>query len=178
MPIFQFTGLSGAGKTTLALKVAELCTQQNIPIEVIDGDVYRKTICKDLGFSKEDRQENIRRLGAAAHAFSLQNKIVIIAAINPFENIRQELQKQYGALTIWIQCNIETLTQRDTKGLYKRAMLPDGHPDKVLHFTGISDLYEEPLEPAMIIHSDHEPVEISARKMYTFIIQNLNTVPS
>lgn len=173
MSIFQFTGLSGAGKTTLALRVAELLKQNNTAIEIIDGDVYRKTICKDLGFSKEDRQENIRRLGAAAHSFSRQNIIVLIAAINPFEDVRQELQTQYGAKTIWIQCSLDTLTQRDTKGLYKRALLPDAHPDKLFHFTGISDLYEEPINPGIIIQTDKEPIEASAHKIYTYITQNI-----
>lgn len=173
MPIFQFTGLSGAGKTTLANTVAGLLRQKNIDIEIIDGDVYRKTICKDLGFSEEDRKENIRRLGAVAHTFSLQNKIAIISAINPFEVVRKELTQKYSAKTIYVKCNINILTQRDTKGLYKRALLPEGHPDKLLRFTGINDVYEEPVMPDLIIHTDTESVEESALKIYAFILQSI-----
>jgi adenylylsulfate kinase len=170
MPIFQFTGLSGAGKTTLAKRVTEIFDEKKIQVEIIDGDVYRKTICKDLGFSKEDRMENIRRLGFVAHQFSIQNKTVIISAINPYEASRNELALKFGAKTIYIKCDIDILTQRDTKGLYKRALLPDSHPDKLLHFTGINDLYEEPLAADLIIDTNLETIDESAEKIYNFII--------
>lgn len=173
MPIFQFTGLSGAGKTTLAKRVAELFAIKQIPIEIIDGDVYRKTICKDLGFSKEDRMENIRRLGGVAHQFSLQNKLVIISAISPYEKARKELTINFGAKTIYIKCDIDILTQRDTKGLYKRALLPESHPDKLFHFTGINDIYEEPSNPHLVIETNLETIEASSEKIYNFIIDSI-----
>ncbi|MCX6205017.1 MAG: adenylyl-sulfate kinase [Bacteroidetes bacterium] len=173
MPIFQFTGLSGAGKTTLANATAQLFADKGIPIEIIDGDVYRKTICKDLGFSKEDRMENIRRLGLAAHPFSIQNKIVIISAINPYEEVRKELAVHFGAKTIYIKCGIDILTQRDTKGLYRRALLPDGHPDKLLHFTGINDRYEEPSNPDLVIETNLETIQASSEKIYNFILPSI-----
>ncbi len=172
MPIFQFTGLSGAGKTTLAEMVSNLFVQIGREIVIIDGDVYRKTICKDLGFSMEDRHENIRRLGAEAYKHSLQNKIVIISAINPFEIIRKELTEKYGAKTIFINCAINTLQARDTKGLYKRALLPEGHPDKLLNFTGISDTYEPPMMPDLEIHTDLLSKTESAQKIFNFIAQS------
>lgn len=172
MPIYQFTGLSGAGKTTLAEEVASSFNAIGTEIVIIDGDVYRKTICKDLGFSMADRQENIRRLGAEAYKHSLQNRIVIISAINPFEMIRQELTEKYGAKTIYINCAMNTLKARDTKGLYKRALLPEGHPDKLLHFTGISDTYEAPIMPDLEIHTDLESKSESAQKIFNFILQS------
>jgi len=170
MAIFQFTGLSGSGKTTLAENVSGLLKQQQISTAIIDGDVYRKTICKDLGFSREDRHENMRRLGAVAFDLSKKYRVVLIAAINPFEIIRQELSEKYGAKTIWIQCTQEILRQRDPKGLYKRALLPDGHPDKLYHFTGITDIYEVPAAPGLIVPTHSDSIETSVKKIFEYII--------
>jgi adenylylsulfate kinase len=167
--VIQFTGLSGAGKTTLAQKVKLLLEQKQLKVEIIDGDVYRNTLCKDLGFSKEDRCENIRRLGKVAHEFSAAGSIAIIAAINPFEAIRNELDKKYAANTIWIKCAVNVLTERDTKGLYKRAALPDGHPDKIHNLTGVNDVYEVPALPHLAIDTASETPDISADKLFRFI---------
>jgi adenylylsulfate kinase len=168
--VIQLTGLSGAGKTTLANKVKLLLEQQQLKVEIIDGDVYRNTLCKDLGFSKEDRCENIRRLGKAAKGFSGTGAIAIIAAINPFEAIRIELEENYDAKTIWIKCAVDVLTKRDTKGLYKRAALPDEHPDKLHNLTGVNDVYEAPALPHLVIDTTSETADASAEKMYRFII--------
>jgi adenylylsulfate kinase len=171
--ILQFTGLSGAGKTTLAQKVKALLQQQQLPVEIIDGDVYRNTLCKDLGFSMADRCENIRRLGKLAHKFSGNNCIAIIAAINPYEAIRNELAEKYEAKTVWIKCSIDVLTQRDTKGLYKRAALPDGHPEKLHNLTGVNDVYEAPALPHLVIDTAAEDAAASTEKLYRFIVQQL-----
>jgi adenylylsulfate kinase len=171
--VIQFTGLSGAGKTTLAKKVKALLEQQQLPAAIIDGDVYRNTLCKDLGFSKEDRCENIRRLGKLAHELSAAGAIAIIAAINPFEAIRKELAEKYEAKTVWIKCTIDVLTQRDTKGLYKRAALPDGHPEKLYNLTGVNDVYEAPALPHLVIDTAAETEAASAEKLYQFIVQQL-----
>jgi adenylylsulfate kinase len=173
MAIFQLTGLSGAGKTTLASRVVGLLLEQHIAAEIIDGDVYRKTICKDLGFRKEDRLENIRRLGAVANGFSSEGKVAIIAAINPYEQARKELEDQYNARTVFIKCDLETLHQRDTKGLYKKAALPEGHPDKVILLTGVSDTYEIPSSPAMVIDTGTETLDFSTRKLFEFICKQI-----
>jgi len=170
MPIYQLTGLSGSGKTTLANRVSALLEKHNIETEIIDGDVYRQTLCKGLGFSKEDRHENMRRLGAVAHTFHQQNKIVLIAAINPYEVIRRELTVKYGARTIWIQCSLEVLRQRDPKGLYQRAFLPDGHPDKIYHFTGVDDAYEIPASPELIVQTHKAPIEDCVQQIIQFIL--------
>jgi adenylylsulfate kinase len=167
--VIQLTGLSGAGKTTLANKVKLLLEQQQLKVEIIDGDVYRNTLCKDLGFSKEDRCENIRRLGKVAQEFSAAGAIAIIAAINPFEAVRRELEENYGAKTIWIKCAMDVLTQRDTKGLYKRAALPDEHPDKIYNLTGVNDVYEAPALPCFVIDTAGETPDASAGKMFRFI---------
>jgi adenylylsulfate kinase len=167
--VIQLTGLSGAGKTTLANKVKLLLEQEQLLAEIIDGDVYRNTLCKDLGFSKKDRCENIRRLGKVAQEFSAAGAIAIIAAINPFEAVRNELAENYAAKTIWVKCAVEVLTQRDTKGLYKRAALPDEHPDKIHNLTGVNDVYEAPALPHFVIDTAGETPDISAGKMFRFI---------
>ena len=167
--ILQFTGLSGAGKTSIAEKVKQLLEANGIFAEVIDGDKYRQTICKGLGFSKEDRCENIRRLGKVAHTFSQQGVVAIISAINPYDEVRQELIQLYNAKVIWINCDMPVLFARDTKGLYKRALLPDGHPDKIYNLTGVNDVYEAPAEPDLVINSGNESLEESAKKVFEFV---------
>src|SRR4051812_41202092 len=117
MMIIQLTGLSGAGKTTLANNVQQNLRRVGIKAEVIDGDVYRQTICKDLGFSKEDRCENLRRLGFVAKALANNGIVALIAAINPYEEIRAELKRSWvDVQTVWLDCDLETLISRDPKG--------------------------------------------------------------
>ena len=174
MLLIQFTGLSGSGKTTIATMVQDTLSQKGINIEVIDGDDYRKTLCKGLGFSYEDRVENLRRLGIVGKLLLKHNVISIISAINPFESIRQELAAYSPRVkTVWVRCSMETLVKRDTKGLYKKALLPDGNPDKVYQFTGISDLYEAPQNPDLILDTDKETPEESVKKLTDFILSNI-----
>jgi adenylylsulfate kinase len=168
--IIQLTGLSGTGKTTLAQEVKFLLEKHSLKVEIIDGDAYRKTLCKDLGFSKEDRMENIRRLGAAAWSFKDKADIIMIAAINPFSAIRNELKEKYGAKTVWIKCDIPVLIKRDTKGLYRRALLQNDHPDKIFNLTGVNDTYEIPAEPDLTIDTSTETAAQSAQKFYEFLI--------
>lgn len=167
------TGLSGAGKTSIARLIVPLLEAEGLTAEIIDGDEYRKTLCKDLGFSKEDRHENIRRLGKLANDLARNGKIAIIAAINPYEEIRKELKEKYAAKTVWVHCSKEELLVRDTKGLYKRALLPDEHPDKVKNLTGISDVYEEPPSPDLTILTHTESLDDSAGHLFQFIIHSL-----
>lgn len=173
MPIFQFTGLSGAGKTTLANAVAVLLTARGSKVEMIDGDEYRKTICADLGFSKADREENMRRLGTIAAAFSKEGKTVLISAINPFQNIRNELKERTGAKTIWIKCPIDILVQRDTKGLYKRAMLPERHPEKIYNLTGVNDVYDQPEQADLVLDTGLTPFHACVHQLSAFILSAL-----
>ena len=164
--IIQMTGLSGAGKTTIAGMAKERLSVLGIPLEVIDGDVYRKTLCRDLGFSREDRCENIRRLGALAHTFDTP---VIISAINPFASARLALREAYGAKTVWVDCPLPVLVTRDTKGLYRKALLPEGHPDKLHNLTGMGDPYEPPLDADLVIRTDLRLPEESADELLRFI---------
>ena len=173
MLIIQLTGLSGAGKTTISNYVKQKLGDQAVGIEIIDGDVYRKTLCADLGFSREDRCENIRRLAKAAQSFTGSRHVAIIAAINPFEEIREELRTNYGIKTVWINCNVDVLIERDTKGLYKRALLPENHPDKLNNLTGINDKYDQPLNCDLVINTHSETTELSGDALCNFILANI-----
>ena len=174
MLFIQLTGLSGSGKTTIADGVKALLQSSGFRVEVVDGDIYRKKLCPDLGFSKEHRHENIRRLGFVSNKFAVNGVISILAAINPYEEIRKELSL-YGlhVKTIWIKCDLEILIKRDTKQLYKKAMLPDDHPDKVKNLTGVNDPYEPPENADLIISTDIESAESSIKMLYDFIIESV-----
>lgn len=173
MILLQFTGLSGSGKTTLAENVRHLLIENGYKAEIIDGDVYRKTICKDLGFSKEDRCENVKRLFDVGKKFVASNTIVLMSVINPYENLRNELRRNEFVRTIFLDCSIDNLIQRDPKGLYKKALLPDGDINKIKNFTGISDVFETPLKADLVLKTDAETVSFSTNKLYNFIIDNI-----
>jgi len=173
--IIQFCGLSGSGKTTLAERVKSVFEKNGMKIEVIDGDEYRKVLCADLGFSKHDRNQNIRRLAFVASKLSAHDIIAIICAINPYEEIRQEIATNYNQVkTVFIDCDLETLKQRDTKGLYKKALLPEGHPEKIRNLSGVNDPFEIPLQPDLLINTANETIETSTRKLESFILKCLN----
>ena len=173
MLLLQFTGLSGAGKTTLAQLVNQRITALGYSVMVIDGDSYRKTLNHDLGFSPADRLENIRRLGHVGHEFVQQGIIAIIAAINPYEAGRQKLQELYNAKTIWIDCPIHQLILRDTKGLYRKALLPDGHQDKLYHFTGINDVFEDPVQVDLHLNTQQLTEEEACEQLTDFILSQV-----
>lgn len=177
--IIQLCGLSGSGKTTIASKTKELLENAGITIEIIDGDEYRKELCADLGFSREDRNKNIRRLAFVAGKLSEHSILSIICAINPYENVRQEVVAKYKHVkTVFIDCDMLTLIQRDTKGFYKKSQLPDGDPDKMNNLTGVNDPFEPPENADLVIHTDLEQADESADKLYQFILQHLDTFTS
>ncbi len=170
----QMTGMSGAGKSTLSNLVAERLKKKGLLVEIIDGDEYRNNLCNDLGFSKEDRNTNIRRLGFVSKVLSRNNVITIIAAINPYDKVRKELvTKDKNLKTVYVKCKMATLLDRDTKGLYKRALLPDGHDNKVYNFTGISDPFEEPKNPDLVIDTTEQNIESAVQQFENFIIKNI-----
>ena len=170
----QMTGMSGAGKTTLAKIVQKRLQQMGVQAEVIDGDEYRLNLCNDLGFSKEDRNTNIRRLGFVAKVLARNNVVSIVSAINPYDEIRKELSSTCDNVkTVYVKCDLETLKERDTKGLYHKALLPDGHPDKIYNFTGISDPFEEPSAADLEISTALEDIEASAKRLENFIVKNI-----
>ncbi|KLT68552.1 adenylyl-sulfate kinase [Flavobacterium sp. ABG] len=173
MILIQFTGLSGSGKTTLAKNVSYLLAEQGHKVEIIDGDVYRQTLCKDLGFSKEDRCENVRRLFKVGQDFVQSKVIVLMSVINPYEELRNEIGQFSFVRTVFLDCSIDNLIKRDPKGLYKKALLPDTDSNKINNFTGISAVYEVPVKADLIIKTDSESETVSTNKLYTFIVDNL-----
>ena len=164
----QMTGLSGAGKSTLAFDVGNKLRKKGHKVEIIDGDEYREGLCKDLGFSKEDRNTNIRRLGFVGKVLSRNNVITIMSAINPYDSIRQELKNNCGATTVYIKCSLDKCVERDVKGLYKKAL-----SGEIKQFTGISDPFEEPSSPDLIINTDSENLEQSSKKLEDFILKSI-----
>ena len=171
MLLIQLTGLSGAGKTTIARKTQEQLASKQIRSEVVDGDDYRKTISRDLGFSKPNRMENIYRLGILSNLLACNGIVTILSAINPYEEARQQVCS-YGShvKTVWIDCSMETLYQRDPKGLYRKASLPDNHPEKINNLSGINDPYEPPASADLAIDTTLESPEQSSARLVSYIV--------
>jgi adenylyl-sulfate kinase len=156
-----FTGLSGAGKTTLARIVENELRRRGHKVEVLDGDVVRTNLSKGLGFSKEDRDTNIRRIGFVCNLLTRNDVIAIAAAISPYRDGRDEVRRDIGAFVeVYVKCPIDVLAERDVKGLYKRALAGE-----IKHFTGIDDPYEAPLAPEVIVETDIETPDESAARI-------------
>lgn len=174
MLFVQMTGLSGSGKSTIAFEVQKLIKAQGFKIEVVDGDYFRRSLFKELGFTKVHREENIRRLGFICNLLATNGIITILAAINPYEFIRNELKEQYQSVkTVWINCDLDTLIKRDTKGLYARATLPQDHPLYLNNLTGVNDTYEPPQNPDLVIHTHKENISESTNKVLNFILTHI-----
>ena len=159
------TGLSGAGKTTLAALLATELRARGVRMEVLDGDEVRTNLSKGLGFSKEDRDTNIRRIGYVCRLLSRNGVGTVSAAISPYSAIRDEVRRaveQDGAefIEVFVKCPIAVLAERDVKGLYKKALAGE-----LKGFTGVSDPYEEPLAPDVVVETDRESVEFSISKI-------------
>jgi adenylyl-sulfate kinase len=144
-----FTGLSGSGKSTLASALAAHLRDLQLPHQLIDGDEIRRELCRDLGFSKHDRDENIRRIGYVAGLLNRHGVISIVAAISPYRDARDEVRAKIPRFfEVHVDCPMDVLIQRDVKGLYHRALAGE-----LEHFTGISDPYEPPLAPDAYVNS-------------------------
>jgi adenylyl-sulfate kinase len=156
-----FTGLSGAGKSTLADLLAPELRKRGHKVEVLDGDVVRTNLSKGLGFSKEDRDTNIRRIGFVCDLLTRNDVVAISAAISPYREIRDENRKLIGNFVeVYVKCPIPVLAERDVKGLYKKALAGE-----IKNFTGVSDPYEEPLSPEVVVESDKETTRQSLDKI-------------
>jgi adenylyl-sulfate kinase len=156
------TGMSGAGKSTISDQLIERFRGADAKVELLDGDIVRTNLSQGLGFSREDRDINIRRIGFVADLLSRNGIIVVVAAISPYRGTREEVKSKIGNfLEVFVDCPVEVLAQRDVKGLYKRALA--GEVEK---FTGISDPYEPPLNPDITVRSDRETLEESVGKVW------------
>jgi sulfate adenylyltransferase/3'-phosphoadenosine 5'-phosphosulfate synthase len=159
--VIWLTGLSGAGKSTIAGRLVQELTVLGRHVEVLDGDEVRTHLSKGLGFSKEDRDTNIRRIGYVAGLVARSGGVAITAAISPYREIRDEVRERTpDFVEVYVRCSIEELTRRDVKGLYAKALAGE-----IPHFTGISDPYEEPLHPEIVVDSGRESVEESTERI-------------
>jgi adenylyl-sulfate kinase len=157
------TGMSGAGKSTISDQLVARFREAGAKVELLDGDIVRTNLSQGLGFSREDRDINIRRIGFVAELLSRNGIIVIVAAISPYRDTRDEVKAKIGNfLEVFVDCPVEVLAERDVKGLYKRALAGE-----VTKFTGISDPYEPPLHPDVTVPTHCETVEESVAKIWS-----------
>ncbi len=162
-----FTGLSGAGKTTLARLVEHDLRARGLRVEVLDGDVVRQNLSKGLGFSKEDRDTNIRRIGFVCNLLSRNGVVAIGAAISPYRSVRDEVRAAQDTgrfVEVFVDCPLSVLLQRDVKGLYQKAL-----NGEIKNFTGVSDPYEPPDRPEIVIHTDLESEQASAARILSWL---------
>jgi len=164
------TGLSGSGKSTIAVELEHALLENKHQAYILDGDNIRHGLNKNLGFSPEDRSENIRRIGEVAKLFTDANIITITAFISPYRQDRDNARKLQGEgefIEVYVKCPLEICEKRDTKGLYKKARLGE-----VKEFTGISAPYEEPLNPELTIDTSKMTVEESTREIIKYLEKN------
>jgi adenylylsulfate kinase len=163
--VLWFTGLSGAGKSTLADRLMEQFQAGGFKAELLDGDVVRTNLSKGLGFSKEDRDTNIRRIGFVCNLLARNGVIAISAAISPYQQIRDEIrQESVNFVEVYVNCPLEECMKRDVKGLYKKALAGE-----IQNFTGVSDPYEPPTNPEITVETGSETIEESLAKILTYL---------
>lgn len=156
-----FTGLPCSGKTTLALKLSAELKKRGILAEDLDGDVTRKYLSKGLGFSKEDRDENIRRVGFVCSLLTKHGAVVTAAFVSPYRSIRNEIRGMIGNfIEVYVKCSLDKCIERDVKGMYKKAIAGE-----IKNFTGVSDPFEEPEKPELVVETDKESEAESLKKI-------------
>ena len=163
------TGLSGAGKTTLCNTLADALRSKSYRVEILDADELRRTLNRDLGFSKADRDENVRRLGELALQLTRGGTIVLVAAISPYRAARDRVRQRIGSfIEVYVNAPLHVCVFRDPKGLYARALA-----GQISSFTGISDLYEPPLDPDVQCDTHLEGIAESTGKLLATVLQRL-----
>jgi adenylylsulfate kinase len=161
-----FTGLSGSGKSTITTHLVKELRKRGSKLEVLDGDVVRENLSKGLGFSKEDRDTNIRRIAFVANLLSRNDVPVITAAISPYREIRDEARQMMGDRFVeaYVKASVEVCEERDVKGLYAKA-----RSGEIKEFTGVSDPYEPPENPELVLETEHQSAEESARQILSYL---------
>ena len=156
------TGLSGSGKSTIGALLAQRLRERGHRVEVLDGDVVRENLCTELGFSREDRDTNIHRIAFVADLLSRNGVIVVVGAISPYRRAREEARELVGErfVEVHVHASLAECERRDTKGLYRRA-----RAGEVDNFTGVSDPYEEPVRPEVVLNTEREPPHRSAERL-------------
>ena len=159
--VLWLTGLSGAGKSTLARTVTVALADRGHRVELLDGDEVRTNLCQGLGFSRADRDTNIARIGYVAGKLAKHGVAVVVAAISPYREARAKVRAAVtNFVEVFVDAPLETCAQRDPKGLYAKAIAGE-----IANFTGVSDPYEAPEDPELVVHTDREPVERSAEQV-------------
>jgi adenylylsulfate kinase len=166
------TGLSGSGKTTLAHSVTETLRERGVTkLEILDGDVIRTHLTKGLGFSRDDRDTNVRRIAYIAELLTRNGVVVIVAAISPYRDAREYARKHISSFVeVFVKCPLSVLVERDTKGLYRKALAGE-----IDNFTGISDPYEEPRNPEVTVQTDQDSIDESTRRIVS-VIESLGRI--
>lgn len=170
--VLWFTGLSGAGKSTLAQALAAELRETGHRVEVLDGDEVRTNLCQGLGFSREDRDTNIARIGYVAGKLATHGVAVLVAAISPYREARDRVRESVpNFVEVYVYAPLETVTARDPKGLYAKALAGE-----IAHFTGISDPYEPPLSPEVTVRTDRETIEESLGRVRAHLVGSMLTI--
>ena len=160
-----FTGLSGSGKTTIAIPLEQKLRQRGVKVERLDGDIVRQSLTRDLGFSKEDRNMNIERITFVAKLLTRNDIGVLCSFISPYRARRAQSREEIGEfIEVFVECPVEECAKRDVKGMYAKA-----YAGEIKNFTGVSDPYEEPENPEIVCHTAQETVEESVAKVIAYL---------
>ena len=172
--VLWLTGLSGAGKSTIAAKLGPALAERGHRVELLDGDEVRTNLCQGLGFSREDRDTNIARIGYVAGKLAKHGVAVLVAAISPYRQARDLVRAEVdNFVEVHVAAPVQTCAERDPKGLYAKAL-----SGEIKHFTGVSDPYEPPLAPEVVLHTEAESVDESVEQVIAWLEASALTAPS
>ena len=172
--VLWFTGLSGAGKSTVARALLAQLASRGQQVELLDGDEVRTNLCQGLGFSREDRDTNIARIGYVAGKLSKHGVAVLVAAISPYREARDRVRTQVdNFVEVYVAAPVSTCAERDVKGLYAKALAGE-----IKNFTGVSDPYEPPPDPEIVLHTESESVDDSVHQIIAWLEANQLTASS
>jgi adenylylsulfate kinase len=171
--VLWLTGLSGAGKSTVAAKLAPTLAEHGHRVELLDGDEVRQNLCQGLGFSRADRDTNIARIGYVAGKLAKHGVAVLVAAISPYRQARDQVRGQVEVFVeVFVAAPLATCAERDPKGLYAKALAGE-----ISNFTGVSDPYEPPLHPEITLHTETQSVDESVHQVLAWLAANRLTAP-
>ena len=166
--VLWLTGLSGAGKSTVAAKLAPALAERGHRVELLDGDEVRTNLCQGLGFSRPDRDTNIARIGYVAGKLAKHGVAVLVAAISPYREAREQVRTSVDTFVeVYVAAPVATCAERDVKGLYAKALAGE-----IKNFTGVSDPYEPPLQPEITLHTESESVDDSVHQVIAWLEAN------
>ena len=172
--VLWLTGLSGAGKSTVAAKLAPALAERGHQVELLDGDEVRTNLCQGLGFSRQDRDTNIARIGYVAGKLAKHGVMVLVAAISPYRQARDQVRAAVDSFVeVHVAAPLDTCAERDPKGLYAKALVGE-----IPHFTGVSDPYEPPLGPEIVLHTEAQSVDESVHQVLAWLEDHQLTTPT